>query len=193
MDTSAAARLAPVEGVSVQARQRQIEEQYDRLLQLGLLHYVASFIHNNINFIKSILYAGNQRRTKLEESTRAYQLVREANELAHWIVEKETIAITEMQSESLEQVEDEQKKFEQFQTEMKSNEEKLKKLNEVAEKLQEIGQTEAAEKIIQQIETLNTQWSHLEQTATEKANVLVSSHEVHLHFIFVFLIFFCKI
>ena len=117
--------------------------------------------------------------------------MREANELAHWIVEKETIAITEMQSESLEQVEDEQKKFEQFQTEMKSNEEKLKKLNEVAEKLQEIGQTEAAEKIIQQIETLNTQWSHLEQTATEKANVLVSSHEVQLHFIFVFLIFFC--
>lgn len=85
-----------------------------------------------------------------------------------------------MESDSLEKVEDEQKRFEQFQTEMKSNEEKLKKLNEVAEKLQDIGQTEAAEKIIQQIETLNTQWSHLEQTATEKAQVLVSSHEVHI-------------
>lgn len=47
MDTSAAARLAPVEGVSVQARQRQIEEQYDRLLQLG------SFFPS----IKVILYA----------------------------------------------------------------------------------------------------------------------------------------
>ena len=106
--------------------------------------------------------------------------MREANELAQWIVEKEVIAVSEEVTESMEQIEDQQKKFEEFQKEMKRNEDKLRQLNEVAEKLQAIGQTEAAEKIITQIENLNQKWVQLEQVATEKSNSLVSEHEVYL-------------
>lgn len=47
---------------SISARQNQINQQYDRLLQLA-----------------------NERRNKLDETVKAYVLVREAAELAGWI------------------------------------------------------------------------------------------------------------
>lgn len=61
-----------------------------------------------------MLDLGNQRREKLQESCKAYQLVREAAELANWITEKEGIMIGEDVGEDLEQVEEYQKKFDDF-------------------------------------------------------------------------------
>lgn len=58
---------------------------------------------------------GNQRREKLQESCKAYQLVREAAELASWITEKENLIVAEDVGEDLEQVEEMQKKFTDFQ------------------------------------------------------------------------------
>ena len=57
---------------------------------------------------------GNQRRDKIKESCEAYQLVREAAELAAWITEKENIMVGEDVGEDLEQVEEMQKKFDDF-------------------------------------------------------------------------------
>jgi spectrin alpha len=62
----------------------------------------------------NLLDLGNQRREKLQESCKAYQLVREAAELASWITEKEGIMIGEDVGEDLEQVEEYQKKFDDF-------------------------------------------------------------------------------
>jgi len=50
---------------TISVRQQQIENQYKNLLDLG-----------------------KQRKEKLEESCKAYQLVREAGELAQWIADK---------------------------------------------------------------------------------------------------------
>ena len=50
---------------TISTRQHQIDNQYATLLDLG-----------------------NQRKEKLEESCKAYQLVREAGELAQWIADK---------------------------------------------------------------------------------------------------------
>ena len=58
---------------------------------------------------------GRQRRQKLEESCKAYQLVREAGELAQWINDKETVALSEEVGGDLEQVEVIQRKFDDFQ------------------------------------------------------------------------------
>ncbi|CAH1785763.1 unnamed protein product [Owenia fusiformis] len=143
-----------VDEYTISVRQKQIEDQYKNLLDLG-----------------------KQRREKLEESCKAYQLVREAGELTQWITEKETYAVHSEVAEDLEQVEAQQKKFDDFQNDLKANEARLVELNTIAERLTAMGQTEAAEKIRVQIEDLNQRWAALQQVTAERAETLASSHE----------------
>ncbi|XP_072386610.1 spectrin alpha chain isoform X2 [Diabrotica undecimpunctata] len=140
---------------SISARQNQINQQYDRLLQLA-----------------------NERRTKLDETVKAYVLVREAAELAGWIKDKEMHAQVEDVGEDLEQVEVLQKKFDDFQTDLKANEVRLAEMNEIAMQLVSLDQTEAAMKIRTQIDDLNTKWTDLQKLTSERANQLGSAHEV---------------
>lgn len=108
---------------SIAGRQNQIERLYGNLLELA-----------------------NRRKDKLEESCKAYRLVREAEELAQWIKEVEQhaqgnlklllsknskkrgkliifffIKVKEV-GENLEQVEVHQKRFDDFRNELKANE-----------------------------------------------------------------------
>lgn len=140
---------------TISVRQNQIETQYANLLDLG-----------------------NQRREKLQESCKAYQLVREAAELASWITEKEGIMMGEDVGEDLEQVEEYQKKFDDFRKDLKSNEARLQELNTIADKLTVLGRTEAAEKIREQIAVLNTRWANLQTVTAERAQSLGSAQEV---------------
>lgn len=93
-----------------------------------------------------------ERQHKLDETVKAYVLVREAAELASWIKDKENYAEVEDVGEDLEQVEVLQKKFDDFQSDLKANEVRLAEMNEIAVQLMSIGQTEAAVKIQTQIE-----------------------------------------
>ena len=151
--TSSQSNLADEYTISV--RQKQIDDQYANLLDLG-----------------------RQRSEKLEESRKAYQLVREAGELAQWINDKESVALTAEVGEDLEQVEVIQRKFDDFQKDLKANEARLVELNTIAERLTAMGQTEAAEKIKIQIEDLNQRWAALQQVTQERAQTLGSAHEV---------------
>lgn len=101
---------------SISARQNQINQQYDRLLALA-----------------------NERRNKLDETVKAYVLVREAAELAGWIKDKEMHAQVQDVGEDLEQVEVLQKKFDDFQTDLKANEVRLAEMNEIAMQLVSLG------------------------------------------------------
>jgi len=67
--TASQSNLADEYTISV--RQQQIDNQYGNLLDLG-----------------------RQRKEKLEESCKAYQLVREAGELAQWIADKVLTRLT---------------------------------------------------------------------------------------------------
>ncbi|XP_064649219.1 spectrin alpha chain-like isoform X2 [Lineus longissimus] len=165
---------------TVSVRQKQIEDQYEHLLTLG-----------------------KKRKDKLIESSRAYQLVREASELVQWIQDKEeaisvdrkdtfitcqsaptlewqqeTIATTEETATDLESVEQQQKKFEEFQRDLKTNEARLMEMNTIAETLESLGQAEAADKVRGQVAVLNERWTALEQVTCEKTESLMSSHEV---------------
>ncbi len=140
---------------SIGARQAQIEAQYDNLLALG-----------------------RERKTKLEESCKAYQLVREAAELAQWIKDKEQIAAVHEVGDDLEQVEVFQKKFDDFMGDLRANEVRLAEMNEIATQLSNLGQTEAAVKITQQVDDLNQKWTHLQEVTSERAQQLGSAHEV---------------
>ncbi|XP_059141379.1 spectrin alpha chain-like isoform X3 [Physella acuta] len=140
---------------TISVRQNQIETQYANLLDLA-----------------------NQRRENVQESNKAYQLVREAAELAAWITEKENSMAGEEVGDDLEQVEEMQKKFDDFQKDLKANEARLQELNNIADRLTAMGHTEAAEKIREQIIQLNQRWVTLQQVTAERAQTLSSSFEV---------------
>uniref|UniRef100_T1GCF3 SH3 domain-containing protein n=1 Tax=Megaselia scalaris TaxID=36166 RepID=T1GCF3_MEGSC len=116
---------------------------------------------------------------KLNETVKAYVLVREAADLASWIKDKENHAqIAETVCEDLEEVEVLQKKFDDFNDDLKANEVRLANMNEIAVQLTSLGQTEAALKIQSQMQDLNENWTKLQQLTVEKANQLGSVHEV---------------
>lgn len=140
---------------SIAARQSQIEAQYDDLIELA-----------------------KERQNKLNETAKAYVLVREAAELATWIKDKENHAQVQDVGEDLEQVEVMQKKFDDFQADLKANEVRLAEMNEIAVQLMSLGQTEAALKIHTQIQDLNEKWTSLQTLTAEKASQLGSAHEV---------------
>ncbi|XP_034234548.1 spectrin alpha chain isoform X1 [Thrips palmi] len=140
---------------SISARQGQIETQYDNLLALA-----------------------RERQNKLNETVKAYVLVREAAELATWIKDKENHAQVQDVGEDLEQVEVMQKKFDDFQADLKANEVRLAEMNEIAMQLMSLGQTEAALKIQTQLQDLNEKWSSLQTLTAERATQLGSAHEV---------------
>ncbi|XP_025830723.1 spectrin alpha chain isoform X3 [Agrilus planipennis] len=144
-----------VDNNSIPARQAQINGQYDHLLDLA-----------------------RERQKKLNETVKAYVLVREAAELSNWIKDKEMHAQVQDVGEDLEQVEVMQKKFDDFQADLKANEVRLAEMNEIAMQLVSLGQTEAALKIQTQIEDLNNKWSSLQQLTSERATQLGSAHEV---------------
>nr|ANG83465.1 spectrin alpha chain [Biston betularia] len=140
---------------SIVARQNQIEGQYDNLLGLA-----------------------RERQNKLNETVKAYVLVREAAELATWIKDKEMHAQVQDVGEDLEQVEVMQKKFDDFQNDLRANEVRLAEMNEIAVQLMTVGQTEAALKIKTQMQELNSKWTSLQHLTSERAAQLGSAHEV---------------
>jgi spectrin alpha len=144
-----------VDGHSIAKRQAQINGQYDNLLAIA-----------------------RERQNKLNETTKAYVLVREAAELSSWIRNKESHAQIKDVGEDLEEVEVLQKKFDDFNDDLKANEVRLAKLNEIAVQLTSLGQTEAALKIKTQMHTLNEEWTQLQHITTERASQLGSAHEV---------------
>lgn len=81
-----------VENSSISARQNQIETQYENLMSLG-----------------------RDKKKKLEDSCKAFLIVREAAELGNWIKDKEQVATVQEVGDDLEQVEVLQKKFDDFQ------------------------------------------------------------------------------
>ncbi|XP_067948494.1 spectrin alpha chain-like isoform X2 [Watersipora subatra] len=166
--TDSQANLADEFTVSV--KQRSVEQQYKDLLDLG-----------------------NERTDKLEESRKAYSLVREAGELGNWIVEKfevaciapvEQAAIQEemVVPENLEQVEAQQKKFDDFNKDLSVQETRIQELNDYAARLTAAGQPEAAAKIRMQIDEMNEKWSQLKKQNEERASALATSHEVQRFF-----------
>lgn len=144
-----------VDGYSIGKRQSQINTQYDNLLAQA-----------------------RERQNRLNETVKAYVLVREASDLTNWIKDKQNHAQIEDVGEDLEEVEVLQKKFDDFNDDLKANEVRLAKMNDVAVQLTTLGQTEAAIKIQTQMRDLNEKWHSLQELTTQRATQLGSAHEV---------------
>lgn len=141
--------------VSVKDRQKQIDDLYNTLMALG-----------------------NERKNRLSDAVKGYQMVRQSAELAKWVKEKEQIATIQVVDDDLEQVETMQKKFDDFICELKSNELRLAEMNDVAQKLKNQGNAKAAAKIVEQVEDLNKQWTVLQEISSQKAQQLENAGEV---------------
>lgn len=136
--------------LTVASQQQRLEDQYQYLLQLG-----------------------RDRRERLQDSVEAYQLVREANDLHQWVVEKELVAVTEtIVPGRLEEVESERKKVDELVTEQKEREARVTELCAKADKLKRGGQTEAVEKIEGIIMQLQKKYEQLEEVTAKKAKEL---------------------
>nr|CDS29622.1 Spectrin alpha actinin [Hymenolepis microstoma] len=136
--------------LTVALQQKRLEEQYANLLKLG-----------------------RDRRERLQGSVQAYQLVREANDLHQWVVEKELLAVTEtIVPVKLEEVECERKRVDNLMAEQKDRELRVQDIREKADKLKRGGQTEAVEKIEGIIMQLQKKYEQLEEVTTKKVKNL---------------------
>ena len=123
---------------------------------------------------------GQERTKRIQETHKAFQLVREAQEMTTWIKTKEQQANVTEVGEDLEQVELMQKKFDDFQADLKDNEQRLTEMNEIAMQLVTLGQTEAAIKIQTQLEEVNKKWSELKSSTSERVMAFEKAHDVRL-------------
>jgi len=140
---------------SVAARQKQIQNEYDNVIQLG-----------------------RNRQNKLQEACDAHRLVREAADLTLWIADKEKIAIDQNLGENPDEVELLTRRFDDFKKDLKVNEARIAELNKLAERLKQMGKTDAAKKIHDEIEILNIKWTELQKVTAHRQHKLMSAHEV---------------
>merc|ERR1712223_1825139 len=140
---------------SIESRQVQIEKRYDNLVSLG-----------------------NDRGKRLQDTRRAYQLVREAAELSNWIMNKEQHIQLSDFKEDIEQVEIAQKKLDEMQTDIRNNEAQIANMNEKVRELSTLGQTEAAQKIKILIQDVNNKWTDLHSNATQHFVALQKAYKL---------------
>ena len=107
---------------TVQARQLSIKAKYSRLHTLS-----------------------KERSAKLEESKKKFVLMREINELEHWITDKEALAGGEEMGKDLEHVQALIKKAEDFEKDVEGNEVRLDSINKMGEDMLEEGHSDADE------------------------------------------------
>ncbi|CAJ0599218.1 unnamed protein product [Cylicocyclus nassatus] len=171
--------------VEINDRQGFVPAAYVRRIEPGTGHSG----QQQVNFIggkqddiedkyRRLMMLGEMRKRKLEDTCKAYQLLREARDLAEWIKSKEAVAAQEGIVTDLEQVEMMQKNFDDFKDELKAKEIRLQEMNQIATTLTSVEQTETAVRIRQQIDDLNVRWRSIEEQTEQREQQLASVHEV---------------
>ena len=86
-----------------------------------------------------------ERKQRLEESKKKFNLTREVNELDHWLNDREALAGAEESAKDLEHVEALKKKFDDFQKDVVGNEARLDNINSLAHGMIDEGHFDADE------------------------------------------------
>jgi len=86
-----------------------------------------------------------ERKQRLEESKKKFNLIREMNELEHWLSDKEALASAEESAKDLEHVEALKKKSDDFQKDVVANEARLDSINTMAQEMIDEGHFDAEE------------------------------------------------
>ncbi|XP_028393281.1 spectrin beta chain, non-erythrocytic 1-like isoform X3 [Dendronephthya gigantea] len=132
------------------------------------------------------LYAGlkdlaEERRGKLDETHKLYQLIREVDDLEQWIADREVIARSQDCGQDLEQCELLIQKFEDFKQDTTNiGNERLAKTNEICDQLIGTGHSDAAT-IAQHKDNVNEAWANLQELMNTRIQLLEAAKQLHMY------------
>eukprot|EP00063_Salmo_salar_P035493 XP_014010328.1 PREDICTED: spectrin beta chain, non-erythrocytic 1 isoform X2 [Salmo salar] len=130
------------------------------------------------------LYAGlkdlsEERRGKLDERFRLFQLNREVDDLEQWIAEREVVAGSHELGQDYEHVTMLQERFREFARDTGNiGQERVDTVNQLADELINSGHTDAAT-IAEWKDGLNEAWADLLELIDTRTQILVASFELH--------------
>ncbi|XP_052425449.1 spectrin beta chain, non-erythrocytic 1 isoform X3 [Carassius gibelio] len=130
------------------------------------------------------LYAGlkdlsEERRGKLEERFRLFQLNREVDDLEQWIAEREVVAGSHELGQDYEHVTMLQERFREFARDTGNiGQERVDGVNRMADELINAGHTDAAT-VAEWKDGLNEAWADLLELIDTRTQILAASYELH--------------
>lgn len=130
------------------------------------------------------LYAGlkdlsEERRGKLEERFRLFQLNREVDDLEQWIAEREVVAGSHELGQDYEHVTMLQERFREFARDTGNiGQERVDGVNRMADDLINAGHTDAAT-VAEWKDGLNEAWADLLELIDTRTQILAASYELH--------------
>uniref|UniRef100_A0AAY4BMI1 Spectrin beta chain n=1 Tax=Denticeps clupeoides TaxID=299321 RepID=A0AAY4BMI1_9TELE len=130
------------------------------------------------------LYAGlkdlsEERRGKLDERSRLFQLNREVDDLEQWIAEREVVAGSHELGQDYEHVTMLQERFREFARDTGNiGQERVDGVNQMADELINSGHSDAAT-IAEWKDGLNEAWADLLELIDTRTQILAASYELH--------------
>ncbi|XP_062303867.1 spectrin beta chain, non-erythrocytic 1-like isoform X1 [Osmerus eperlanus] len=130
------------------------------------------------------LYAGlkdlsEERRGKLDERFRLFQLNREVDDLEQWIAEREVVAGSHELGQDYEHVTMLQERFREFARDTGNiGQERVDAVNRLADELINAGHTDAAT-VAEWKDGLNEAWADLLELIDTRTQILAASYELH--------------
>ncbi|XP_041920801.1 spectrin beta chain, non-erythrocytic 1 isoform X2 [Alosa sapidissima] len=130
------------------------------------------------------LYAGlkdlsEERRGKLDERSRLFQLNREVDDLEQWIAEREVVAGSHELGQDYEHVTMLQERFREFARDTGNiGQERVDAVNQMADELINSGHADAAT-IAEWKDGLNEAWADLLELIDTRTQILAASYELH--------------
>ncbi|NXY64827.1 SPTB1 protein, partial [Callaeas wilsoni] len=126
--------------------------------------------------------AAEERRRRLENMSRLFQLKREVEELEQWIAERDVVASSPEMGQDLDHVMLLREKFREFARETGSmGQERVDQVNLTIEYLIDAGHIEAAT-IAEWKDGLNESWADLLELIDTRMQLLAASHDLHKYF-----------
>jgi len=140
----------------LQSRQRQVDQMYAALKDLS-----------------------EERRLRLHERVDLFRLLRETDDLAEWIAQKELVALSEENGKEFEHVKLLLIKFNDFKDKtLKTGPERLSQANKLADDLINAGHTDSAE-IVSIMDNINEAWSDVKDLISTRVDILEASFTYH--------------
>merc|ERR1712183_637935 len=120
-----------------------------------------------------------ERRMRLHERVDLFRLLRETDDLAEWIAQKELVALSEENGKDFEHVKLLLIKFNHFKDEtLKTGPERLSQANKLADELINVGHTDSVE-IVSIMDNINEAWSDVQDLITTRVDILEASYTYH--------------
>ena len=126
---------------------------------------------------QNLLDICTDKRQKLTDAQKRESFVREADEVAAWISDREAVASSEELGKDLEHVEMLQKNFADFLKDLEANKARVAEVNQLAKKL--LSERHPDSDLIEsRQEAVNQSWSDLTTLAKHREEKLSGAHEI---------------